>query len=52
MRDNSFDRTIERNYVQKWRCLIGEYEAMKAGGRHERLAATDARPRQPGPARR
>jgi transposase InsO family protein len=31
MRDNSFDRTIERNYVQKWRFLIGEYEAVKAG---------------------
>ncbi|MCJ2140652.1 hypothetical protein, partial [Methylobacterium sp. E-066] len=25
MRDNSFDRTIERNYVQKWRFLIKEY---------------------------
>ena len=31
MRDNSFDRTIERNYVQKWRFLIAEYEAVKAG---------------------
>jgi transposase InsO family protein len=31
MRDNSFDRTIERNYVQKWRFLIKEYEAVKAG---------------------
>jgi hypothetical protein len=31
MRDNSFDRTIERNYVQKWRFLIQEYEAVKAG---------------------
>jgi hypothetical protein len=31
MRDNSFDRTIERNYVQKWRFLITEYEAVKAG---------------------
>ncbi|MDE2602141.1 MAG: hypothetical protein KGL62_07200, partial [Bradyrhizobium sp.] len=28
MRDNSFDRTIERNYVQKWRFLITEYEAV------------------------
>ena len=31
MRDNSYDRTIERNYVQKWRFLIGEYEDVKAG---------------------
>ena len=31
MRDNSFDRTIERNYLQKWRFLILEYEAVKAG---------------------
>jgi transposase InsO family protein len=31
MRDNSFDRTIERNYQQKWRYLISEYKAVKAG---------------------
>src|SRR6516164_10564114 len=31
MRDNSYDRTIERNYLQKWRFLISEYEAVKAG---------------------
>lgn len=31
MRDNSFDRTIERNYLQKWRFLIAEYEAVKEG---------------------
>jgi transposase InsO family protein len=31
MRDNSYDRTVERNYVQKWRFLIAEYEAVKAG---------------------
>jgi hypothetical protein len=31
MRDNSIDRTIERNYLQKWRFLIPEYEAVKAG---------------------
>ena len=30
MRDNSKDRTIERNYVQKYRFLISEYEQMKA----------------------
>ena len=29
MRDNSFDRTIERNYIQRWRFLIAEYEAVK-----------------------
>ena len=33
MRDNSYDRTIERNYLQKWRFLIPEYEAVKAAGR-------------------
>jgi len=31
MRDNSFDRTIERNYIQKWRFLIAEYEEVKSG---------------------
>ena len=31
MRDNSFDRTIERNYLQKWRFLIAEYEEVKGG---------------------
>ena len=31
MRDNSYDRTIERNYVQKWRFLMAEYEAVKVG---------------------
>ena len=31
MRDNSYDRTIERNYLQKWGFLIPEYEAVKAG---------------------
>ena len=31
MRDNSFDRTIERNDLQKWRFLIAEYEQVKAG---------------------
>jgi transposase InsO family protein len=36
MRDNSFDRTVERNYIQKWRFLIAEYEAVKAG-RSERF---------------
>jgi hypothetical protein len=31
MRDHSYDRTMERNYLQKWRSLIPEYEAVKAG---------------------
>src|SRR4051794_5802103 len=31
MRDNSFDRTIERNYLQKWRFFIKEYEGGKGG---------------------
>ena len=31
MRDNSYDRTVERNYIQKWRFLIREYEVVKAG---------------------
>ena len=30
MRDNSKDRTIERNYIQKYRFLIREYELVKA----------------------
>ena len=30
MRDNSNDRTIERNYVQKWRFVVREYEQVKA----------------------
>ena len=30
MRDNSNDKTIERNYIQKWQFLIGEYELVKA----------------------
>ncbi len=41
MRDNSFDRTIERNYLQKWRFLIQEYEAVKAG-RSEHFASVGA----------
>lgn len=36
MRDNSSDKTVERNYVQKWRFLIGEYELVKAH-RHPRF---------------
>ena len=31
MRDNRKDRTIERNYTQKWRFLVAEYELVKAG---------------------
>ena len=36
MRDNSTDRTIERNYVQKWRFLIRDYELVRAK-RHPRF---------------
>lgn len=31
MRNNSSDLTLDRNYIQKWRFLIDEYEAVKAG---------------------
>ena len=31
MRDNSRDSTIERNYVQRWRFLMREFELVKAG---------------------
>jgi hypothetical protein len=31
MRDNDYDRTMERSYLQEWRFLIPEYEAVKAG---------------------
>jgi len=30
MRYNTVDKTIERNYIQKWRFLIKEYELVKA----------------------
>src|SRR5260370_37830915 len=29
MRDNSYDRTIEWNYLQKWRVLIPRYAAVE-----------------------
>ena len=35
MRDNSNDRTIERNYVQKCRFLIREYGLVKAKRHHQ-----------------
>jgi len=38
MRDDSYDRTIERNYLRKWRFLIPEYQVVKAG-RSEILVA-------------
>jgi hypothetical protein len=31
MQDNNTDRTTERNYPQKWRFQVWEYEAVKAG---------------------
>jgi hypothetical protein len=30
MRRNTEDKTLERNYIQKWRYLISEYELVKA----------------------
>ena len=30
MKDNRNDKTIERNYTQKWRFLIAEYQLVKA----------------------
>ena len=35
MRNNSRDRTLERNYVQKWRFLVKEYELVKARKHHQ-----------------
>jgi hypothetical protein len=31
MQDRTKDRTVERNYLQKWRALIPEYEAVRVG---------------------
>ena len=31
MRNNSKDKTIERNYLQKWRFLVREYQPVKEG---------------------
>lgn len=36
MRDNRKDLTVERNYQQKWRHLIGEYRLVKSG-KHPRF---------------
>ena len=36
MRDNTRDKTLQRNYLSKWRFLIQEYEQVKAG-RHPTL---------------
>lgn len=41
MRDNSFDKTIERNYIQKWRFLIPEYKEVKEG-RHKTFKTVGA----------
>ncbi len=30
MRDNRSDKTIERNFMQKWRFLSAEYELVKS----------------------
>ena len=34
MRNNSKDLTVERNYVQKWRFLVKEYELVKSKRHH------------------
>jgi hypothetical protein len=34
MRRNTEDKTLERNYVQKWRHMIAEYELVKAKKHH------------------
>ena len=31
MRNNSQDKTLERNYIKKWRFLISEYDLVKTG---------------------
>jgi hypothetical protein len=31
MQERSKDRTVERNYLQKWRSLVSEYDAVRAG---------------------
>jgi len=41
MRQNSKDTTIERNYIQKWRFLIKEYELTKAGKHPQFRFVTD-----------
>ena len=41
MRDNRKDRTIERNYTQKWRFLIAEYQLVKAEKRPKFRFAQD-----------
>jgi len=35
MRRNTNDRTLEKNYIQKWRFLINEYELTKAKKHHQ-----------------
>ena len=39
MRDNSKDRTVERNYIQKWRFLVREYELVQTA-RDNSISAT------------
>lgn len=41
MRKNSIDKTIERNYIQKWRFLIREYELTKSGKHSQFRFVTD-----------
>lgn len=41
MRNNTQDQTLERNYIQKWRFLIKEYELVKAGNHPQFRFVTD-----------
>lgn len=34
MRNNTSDKTLERNYIQKWQYMIAEYELVKAKKHH------------------
>ncbi len=41
MRDNSKDRTIEKNYLQKWRHMCRDYKLAKAGKHPQFRFVTD-----------
>jgi hypothetical protein len=41
MRNNNNDKTLEKNYIQKWRFLIKEYELTKAGKHPQFRFVTD-----------
>ena len=41
MRNNTNDTTLTRNYIQKWRFLINEYELVKSGKHPQFRFVTD-----------